>query len=152
MSVCATCGGKMYPHDFIGMFCPICTYRSIELSFEISAGLTDGIKERNSMHYKNGRPVKLGDQIVYKGWDNNVRAGAVTTANGMAATCNLTIQPALGGNIDCATAGDVYHVEDAFMVIEDQFKPRATPEMPESLPQVVGVSYEPAMGGQSANG
>ena len=146
MSVCATCGERLYRHDFIGMFCPICTYRSIEKSFEISAGLSGGSNERKHMHYKNGRAARLGDQVVYKGWDQQVRAGVVTTASASSTTSNLTVAPALGGNTDCLTASEAYHVEDAWGAVEAWDSPPspAAAANVEVLPQAAAASFEPS--------
>jgi Zn finger protein HypA/HybF involved in hydrogenase expression len=30
---CQKCGFKLEVHDYIGLFCPMCTYLSIEISF-----------------------------------------------------------------------------------------------------------------------
>ena len=32
---CQTCGTNLAEHSFIGVFCPVCTYHSIEKSFAI---------------------------------------------------------------------------------------------------------------------
>ena len=33
---CQKCGARLQEHSYIGTFCPVCTYHSIEKSFEIS--------------------------------------------------------------------------------------------------------------------
>ena len=33
---CPKCGFQMHRHDYIGVFCPLCAYRSIEQSFALA--------------------------------------------------------------------------------------------------------------------
>ena len=66
------------------------------------------------MHYKNGRPVALGDQIVGR-WNNGqLISGVVVQKCEGATSCNLTLQPIVPAlQIQCVTAGDWLHIDDA---------------------------------------
>jgi hypothetical protein len=64
------------------------------------------------MHSKTGRPINVGDQVVWN--DGSLpRAGVVTKTTPGATTCNLMVlQP---GHLytACVTASKVVHIEDA---------------------------------------
>jgi hypothetical protein len=67
------------------------------------------------MHYKNGREVKLGDQVVGKDCAGNIQSGTVIKATAGSDTCNLVIVPP-GTPALYATAKECLHVDDAMNV------------------------------------
>ena len=71
------------------------------------------------MHYKNGRPVNLGDKVVGLDCGGNLVAGTVVTANAGATSCNVQVVPP-GVPTLYATAGELLHVEDALQVTPPQ--------------------------------
>lgn len=77
------------------------------------------------MHYKNGREARLGDQVVFKAWDGNIKCGILTSAQATSTTCNGQIQPALGGNTECQTIGELYHAEDLYLIVDSQISAAA---------------------------
>jgi hypothetical protein len=68
------------------------------------------------MHYKNGREVKIGDQVVGKDWQGNALAGIVVKTAPGAETCNIGVIPVpTNGGIPSYNAGEFLHIEDALM-------------------------------------
>lgn len=65
------------------------------------------------MHYKNGRPAKIGDQIVFKPYDAVIRAGVVAAAAPGSSTCNLTVVTIGGDVYSSVTASEAVHGDDA---------------------------------------
>lgn len=45
------------------------------------------------MHYKNGRPAKLGDQVISKAYDGTPFSGVVIGLREGSTTCNLVVVP-----------------------------------------------------------
>lgn len=75
------------------------------------------------MHYKNGREVKIGDQVVGKDWQGNAVAGIVVKTTPGADACNIGVIPApTNGGIPTYTAGEFLHIEDA-MTPKEQATP-----------------------------
>lgn len=64
------------------------------------------------MHYKNGRPAKIGDQILFADHLNTLHAGVVIEVNEGATTCNLTVVHLMPGVTYSATSSRCVHVED----------------------------------------
>ena len=65
------------------------------------------------MHYKNGKPAKVGDKVIGKDWNGNPLAGIVANLSPGSDTCNLTVLPLLPQQQMSLTARDCLLVEDA---------------------------------------
>ena len=63
------------------------------------------------MHYRNGRPVNVGDHVVGKDASGGPLAGIVGAAFPGTTSCNIRVYPLR--DMSYATASDCLHVEDA---------------------------------------
>jgi hypothetical protein len=77
-----------------------------------------GTKKGKTMHYKNGREAKDGDQVIGKGWTGDVITGRIIDLNPGATSCNCTVVSVLGEPIRCQTVGELYHAADALRAVE----------------------------------
>ncbi len=64
------------------------------------------------MHLKNGRPVKVGDAVVWKDGNGLPGAGIVAAANAGSETCNLIVV-GTGSGFSWVTAREAVHLDDA---------------------------------------
>lgn len=62
------------------------------------------------MHYKNGQPARLGDQVVYQS-NGLAKTGVVIKCVPGAETCNLMVAPL--ERFDYVTAKNCLHIEAA---------------------------------------
>lgn len=67
------------------------------------------------MHYKNGRPAKVGDLALFKVWPGVIVTGHVVSTSPQATTCNLNVLPIGGatGNASTQTASECLLASDA---------------------------------------
>lgn len=68
------------------------------------------------MHYKNGKPAKVGDIIVGRDCTGNVFSGIVVKTNTQSDTCNVVVQAIRPGDQVWLTAGDCLPAEDALPI------------------------------------
>ena len=86
------------------------------------------------MHYKNQRPAAEGDHVITKSYNGNIVAGVAYDLRDNGSSCNCTVAVLTpGGKVDltCQDIRQMYHVEDAFEVLEEI---QATPEVLEPAP------------------
>lgn len=62
------------------------------------------------MHYKNGRPAKIGDRVVGKDYQGNPVCGVVVSTLAGASTCNIHIVPANPQAV--YTSSEFLHIDD----------------------------------------
>ncbi|MDB6017708.1 MAG: hypothetical protein JWR19_2197 [Pedosphaera sp.] len=92
------------------------------------ANCGDWSNERNSMHYKNGRLAKVGDQVVNKDNQGKASGGILVEASPGCTTCNGKILPNQGiWNLPSVNLSDCLHVEDAFPVPAPVTEPEPAP-------------------------
>ena len=63
------------------------------------------------MHYKNGRPARVGDFVVGKDYNGTPVSGVVVRTVEGATSCNLYLAPS--SPTVCVTAGECVHLDDA---------------------------------------
>ncbi len=68
------------------------------------------------MHYKNGKPAKVGDIIVGRDCQGNVFSGVVIKTNTQSDTCNVVVQPIVMGQQIWMTAKECLHADDALTI------------------------------------
>ena len=70
------------------------------------------------MHYKNFRLARLGDLVIFKSWDGNIKSGVLSSANAGSTSCNGMVTTPLSAQPESVNIGDLYHVEDAYGTME----------------------------------
>lgn len=84
------------------------------------------------MHYKNGTPAKIGDQVLFETYAGLLVTGHVTKTQAGATTCNLQVSP-IGAPLanQCVTASECVRADEALAAFDKVSRAEpATPQPP----------------------